>query len=190
MSARTVGPAAVLVADAHPGGVGDVPMRPPQVRDEEVAVAACDQDRARANLRRLREATGEARKTWRIATRGLDASRCKDQHDGSGRDSKSQTPHDPTVQPDPSRVNRGSVNRLREWQRLSPERPQLESLHHLGAISASCGSSPAPKARYSTPSGPASTFRIVSLSNRIASHSANSTISSSTLPLAEPRTTT
>src|SRR6266498_974040 len=183
MSARTVGPAAVLVADAHPGGVGDVPMRPPQVRDEEVAVAACDQDRALANLRRLREATGEARKTWRIATRGLDASRCKDQHDGSGRDSTSQTPHDPTVQPDPSRVNRRRVNRL-------PERPELESLHPLGAISASCGSSPALKARYSTPSGPASTFRIVSLSNRIASHSANSTISSSTLTLAEPRTTT
>ena len=43
------------------------------------------------------------------------------------------------------------------------------SLHQSCTISASRGSSPAPNARYSTPSGPASTPRIVSTSIRIAS---------------------
>jgi hypothetical protein len=65
-----------------------------------------------------------------------------------------------------------------------------QSSHQPWAISTSLGSSPAPKARYSMPSGPASTSRIVSLSIRIASHWSSSTISSSTLMRPEPLVTT
>src|SRR4051794_14173 len=65
-----------------------------------------------------------------------------------------------------------------------------QSLHHPGAISASVGSVPAPNAMYSIPCGPASMFRIVSLSKRIASHSRSSTTSSSTFTRPEPLTTT
>src|SRR4051812_25662554 len=70
------------------------------------------------------------------------------------------------------------------------ESHRAQSAHQPWAISTSLGSVPAPKARYSTPSGPASMSRIVSLSIRIASHWPSSTISSSTLILAEPLVTT
>lgn len=73
---------------------------------------------------------------------------------------------------------------------IERESSDPQSLHQPWAISTSLGSSPAPNARYSTPSGPASTSRIVSLSIRIASHWPSSTISSSTLILAEPLVTT
>ena len=81
----------------------------------------------------------------------------------------------------PPTHRRGSIER---------ESSGRQSVHQPCAISTSVGSSPAPNARYSTPSGPASTSRMVSLSMRIASHWPSSTISSSTLILAEPLVTT